>query len=227
MITLTSTDSINAKLGRNVRAPYRRVGTQIEGGTCPSSCPLLKSKACYAMYGHVSIAAKRSDGDVSDAEKLKEWLTALPKDKTVRHHVSGDVMGSDGEVDEEYVQAMLDGHAARPDIRGWVYTHAWRQLDPDRMNQHSNLAVNASCEDEESLAAALMAGWPATLVVAEDAEDQVLEIDGNRVRVRICPAQTNSGMTCSACMMCAKSDRAQVIGFRVHGNGRKKLRNTP
>jgi hypothetical protein len=232
MIVLTDKDSNNVKLGRNVRTTYRVVGAAANGGTCPSTCAMLQNKACYAMYGHVNFAAKRGVRADDDATRLRAWLTLMPRDKRVRHHVSGDFMKNVAEedgaparevVDTEYVTAMLEGHAARPDVVGWTYTHAHAQLDPALLNSVPTLTVNASCDSHEELQRALKAGWPAVLSVAEDAEDHVLDLGGERVRIRICPAQTNEGMVCSACMLCAKTDRSQVIGFRMHGSGRKRL----
>lgn len=226
MITLSKKDTRNIKMGRNVRTTYRKVGGLDVGGSCPSACPLLQTKACYAMNFHVDLIAKKSTPEEEDGPALVAWIKDLPKNTKVRHHVSGDVMehikGENGEaierVDTKYLESMLEGHRQRPDVVGWSYTHAHRLLESSAVNAVDNLVVNASCDTHEELALALERGWPCTLTVNAAAEDDVLVLNGERVRIRICPAQTNDGMVCSACMMCAKKDRSQVIAFRMHGS---------
>ena len=220
MIVLSKNTSHNVKLGRGVYTTSRKVGAS-DGGTCPKECSHLSKKTCYAMYGNVNIHQLRSPYDETDSERLKSWVKALPHGVMIRHHVSGDVM-TDNAVDEEYVNSMLDAHSSRPDVVGWVYTHAFKNLESQKVNSVPNITFNASCDSVEDLAFALSNGWPAVLVVDEDADDHVIEINDERVRVKICLAQTNSGMVCSACKLCTLKERSSVVGFRIHGKGKSK-----
>lgn len=211
----TQNDTSNKKLGENVRCTYRKVGTPEEGGTCPDCCSLLETESCYAMYGYVSIHAQKDDGSHKDAGHVHNWLCSLPENKKVRHHVSGDLL-TDGEIDEDYIDAIVEGHEQRDDLEGWGYTHAWRDVDPERINEPENLCFNASCEDADEMMEAEQMGWPTTLVVDEDADDFIIEKDGKTQLVVICPNQ-QFGKTCSECMLCAREDRDCAIGFRAHG----------
>jgi hypothetical protein len=33
----------------------------------------------------------------------------------------------------------------------------------------------------------------------------------------VCPAQTRDDVTCETCGLCARADRAVIVGFRAHG----------
>jgi hypothetical protein len=212
MITLSKKMSQNAKLGWGVFTTYRRVGE-----TCPVDCKALVSGACYALGGNVGIHQRKSAQDVTDGQRLKEWLGGLPRGVKVRHHVSGDFM-RDGVVDVDYVKDMKEGHKSRKDLQGWVYTHAWRDLSASEINDTEGLTVNASCDSVPDLIEALERGWLATLIVDEHAENFKLD---NGVRVVICPNQTHD-VTCSDCMLCFRKIRKTVVGFRLHGSGKAK-----
>lgn len=199
--------SRNAKTGR-VAATYRAVGPN-----CPSECPLLQSGACYAMGGRVGLQQRRAAAETFD---VRQWLIALPLSAAVRHLVSGDLFHND-EPDYAYINGMLAGHRARPDLRGWGYTHGWRRLSPSEVN-NGGVCINASTESPEDAARALAAGWPVVQVVASDAPQLT---DCGTHMLRVCPQQTH-GVQCDKCMLCAKPQRRMqgkplVIAFRAHG----------
>lgn len=204
--------SRNSKTGP-VAATYRGVGQ-----TCPSECRMLQSGGCYALGGHVAMQQRRAQGESFD---VKAWLLALPYSAAVRHLVSGDLFLND-EPDADYIQGMVSGHAARPDLRGWTYTHGWRRLLPMAVNR-PGICVNASCETDDDVAQALAAGWPVVRVVESDAPQLV---DNGTHMTRVCPQQTH-GVQCSVCMLCAKPERTMrgkplVIAFRAHGQTVKR-----
>lgn len=217
MITLTKNPSTNSKLGWGVWATYREVGK-----TCPPTCKALKSGACYALYGNVGRHQRRSAQDEADGDALKRWLSDLPRRALVRHHVSGDVFdnreGLVG-VDWVYVMKMVEGHQENPQIKGWGYTHAWRQIEDPALINVGNLTVNASCDSVDEADEAFAAGWPTTVVVPEDAERFVTPLG---VTVTICPAQLDAEVKCSHCMLCHRGERNQIVGFRLHGTGKDR-----
>jgi hypothetical protein len=234
----TKKESRAKKLGR-VWATYRPVGADIAaagvdladdatlvdlvgadaGGSCPPTCKLLIERSCYALWGRVNLHQMRARVRRFD---LVGWLVGLPTFGKVRHNVSGDVFRR-RRPDMRYIAAMLAGHALRPDLRGWTYTHGWRSLAwlPARLAGLPGLAVNASCDTPVDVADALAAGWPAVTVVPEST---VGDVDCGAYVVRVCPQQVRPGVTCASCMLCAMPDRRRagrpiVIGFRVHGSG--------
>lgn len=143
--------------------------------------------------------------------------------------VSGDLFEGD-QPDLEAVEELREAHQARPDVRGWGYTHGWRRLDPYRLNL-PNLTYNASCETPEQVRQALAAGWPAVLVVPSD-HPKRLTYEG--FEAVVCPNQT-TGVTCDRCGLCAKRERSRsgrplVVAFRAHGSRKnavnQKLKET-
>lgn len=204
--------SSNKKLGKGVSSTYREVGP-----TCPSSCKHYQSKSCYALWGHVGIHQKNSSRSDDDAESAYKFVKSLPENQSVRHHVSGDFMFMDSP-DEKYIEGVLRAHSERPDVRGWTYTHGWRQLSQEKMNSKNSLTVNASCDSVDDLVDAVNAGWPATITVAEDQEN--FEI--GQTKVVICPQQRSESVTCEACGLCMNKGRKSVVGFRLHGTGKNK-----
>lgn len=204
--------SSNTKIGKSA-ATYRGVGLN-----CPSECVLLQSGGCYALGGHVAMQQRRAAHETFDVEA---WLIALPQSAAVRHLVSGDLFAADMP-DTAYIGGMMAGHAARPDLRGWTYTHGWRRLLPMAVNG-PGICTNASCETDADASTAIAAGWPAVCVVASDAP--ALTEHADHV-TRVCPQQTH-GVTCAECMLCAKPARRMrgkplVIAFRAHGQTVKR-----
>lgn len=217
--------SQNAKLSGKKRgamwSTYRPVtktlaadGTPLDG-TCPKDCPLLTK--CYANFSFTNIIQKKA---LERADNLIERIKALPIGATIRHLVSGD-FGQNDKLDD-YLDEAIAGHKARPDILGFSYTHHWRNFKAKRFNKVKNLVINASCETDADVRKALKAGWPAVQVVPIDTPDKV-EKDG--FRLVVCPAQTKN-ISCADCMLCARPNRAAVIGFRAHGNNKKDIAET-
>lgn len=214
---LPKRNSKNVKLGKGVRATYRTVGDD-GAGTCPATCAHLASGACYAMHGRVAIHQRRAERAESDAGALLAWLATLPEDTLVRHHVSGDVC-TDGTPDHNYIRALRDGHeAAASGVRGYGYTHAWKDLDPLDLNG-ARVTFNASADTMEDADRAADAGWPVTVVVGE--EHPRLSFTPAGRRVVVCPNQTR-GVTCAECLLCARpaGPGRPVVAFRVHGAGK-------
>jgi hypothetical protein len=198
------------KLGYAYRT-YRPVGL-----TCPSECPFLNN-GCYAQSGPTAIHQNRAEGK---SLPLVNAFKKLMRGALVRHMVSGDLFIND-EADQEAIEEIKAAHKARPDVRGWSYTHGWRRLDAASLNL-SNLTYNASCETPEDVKLALQSGWPAVMVVSENHPKR--QDYGEFVAV-VCPNQT-ADITCDRCQLCLKKDRKisgkpLVIAFRVHGARRK------
>lgn len=217
MIVLPMSPSTNRKLsgtrGAKIFATYREVGA-----TCPASCPLLNA-GCYAQGGHTALHARRGSYDARDGARFVEWVASLPVGAIVRLHVSGDVMmpGDDGAtiVDGAYLDALCQGARARPDVKVYGYTHAWREIDRDAVNMPANLTLNASCDTPADVADARAAGWQTTTVVPSDTS---WRRNGDTV---VCPEQT-SGIPCAECKLCMRA-RPVTVAFRAHGSGTRKV----
>lgn len=196
-----------------VYATYREVGA-----TCHTRCGFhpaheasrVHGEQCYALKGRVALHSKRGTPDVSDGDEVYRFVQSLAPGAAIRHHVSGDVYNSDGSLDWAYFERLVQAHEARPDVRGWLYTHA-PLVDFLRMQARAagtSLAVNWSCDDLGEAQEQQDAG-----VVGLTA---VLPKGTTRAKgVVICPEQT-SGIPCAECRLCWKSDRKAIVGFIAH-----------
>lgn len=224
-IVLTKQPSGNRKLGFKFFCTYRKVGLPENKGTCPASCPQLKSRGCYALYGHVNMVQSRGEHGKDDLSLIRDWIysTVPRKGFYIRHFVSGDFGDATGKADVALARGIRDLHK-EAQVRGFGYTHFWRELEPsDTNNQH--LTFNASCESLEDAYEALAKGWPVVLVVPADAPDELepITLGEHSYAVKVCKEQTE-GKTCSECMICMRSNRKEVVAFRAHSSGAKHVK---
>lgn len=220
MIITSKSPSKNKKLARIVDGvaqwPFVFASYRTVGETCPTRCGFhpdnetskVHGRNCYALQGNVRLHQKRATRDDSDGEQVYRWIQSMPPGSLVRMHVSGDVYNA-GEFDAEYFARVCEAFEARPDVTGWLYTHAplveCLQMQADAPD---NLAVNWSCDSLEE-AQAMQADGVTGLTA-------VLPKGATRAKgVTICPEQT-SGIPCADCRLCTKSDRKTIIGFIAH-----------
>lgn len=198
-------------------ATYRAVGLD---QTCPSDCAFLRGgheARCYATKGNVAIHMRRSGWSENDGETVREFIAGLPRHHLLRHHVSGDLGRPGGAVDEAYVDGIVAGHKDNPGVKGWMYTHFHRQIDPARVN-FPGLTTNASADTFEEAADARRRGWPTVVVLPKDEHRRrfKVEVAGEILDVVRCPQQGNPAIGCATCRLCLRSDRALVVGFVQH-----------
>jgi len=214
----TKSTSHNTKTGK-AQTTYLPVGE-----TCPDACPLKATRKCYAMTTrNVYFQQRRAAGETFD---VLRWLQTRPRGSSVRHMVSGDWFINDGaDLNTAYIEGAKRGHASRPDLVGWSYTHGWRGVTPDTLNG-PGLCVNASTESEAGTRQALAAGWAVAQIV-DPATPPVTVKDNHAVVV--CPQQASDGhITCDQCHLCAKPGRKYrglpvVVGFRAHSAKRQVM----
>lgn len=198
--------SQDSKLGNGVWATYR------SKDSCPTTCAMYKE--CYAKKGPCGIQfAKATQGGVqTDSDMIHSYVLSRPEGDKIRHHVAGDFLFQD-KIDTEYVNAVIEAHKVRPDLKGWTYTHAWRRFDFNPSTSVPSLNINASCDSVSDIKASRALGFDTCIVVAKDAP-KVSKIEGETIVV--CPNQINKAIKCSDCMMCFRKDRKFTIGFRKH-----------
>lgn len=197
----TKQPSLNMKLHdrdwtRLVFSTYRPVKT-----TCPETCPYLDKSGCYAMEGRTKWFADKAE--TLHSIDLVDYIQTRPRGSVIRHLVSGDLF-LNGDVDDDYVREMVEGHKRRPQVTGWAYTHGWQKLTSQTVNCLPNLCVNASTDSKLEAAQALNAGWPTVMTTKKHGKGL---FDFGDFYGVVCPAQTNKHMTCAKCMLCAKHDR--------------------
>lgn len=200
-----------------------------EPGTCPPSCAMY-SVGCYASYGwNGTVWRKTRSLGLSWAAFLRA-VAGLPAGQLWRHNEAGDLAGEGERVD---VIALLDLAWASHHTRGFTYTHKHTLLARSSALK-SALVFARSCGFTVNLSADSLTQAdeladlhiaPVVITLPQDAESQWLERHPRSYRtpegrkVVVCPAQTNEGMTCARCRLCAVPNRKSIVGFLAHGQG--------
>ena len=188
-------------------------------------------KACYGKTGYSNIAFERAtkQGVKNDAKEIYDWITTLPLNHKIRHFVVGDLCIDGKNIDKKFVAAVKKAHTERPDVRAFGFTHAWRSFSKNPFDGVDSLNFNASVENGKGARRAKRLGFDVVMVVPETTPIGRSIVDG--VKVLLCPNQAAEqlieegkaavSVTCDKCMLCAKKNRNEIIGFRVHGSLKK------
>lgn len=143
-----------------------------------------------------------------------------PYGALLRHFVVGDLLGTDGTPDVEYLTATAWLATVRPDLKQFAYTHAWRR-DDVHPTSLVNTTLNASCETATDLVTARAQGFD-TVLTAETLEDALAVGEEAGVPVTLCPTYKRDDVGCADCGLCAKRDRKVTVVFLTHGQQRAK-----
>lgn len=191
-------------------------------GTCPASCP-LKANGCYADNYHLNNHWEK----VTKGERGTDWaglcdqVKALPKGQLWRHNQAGDLPSKGNLIDREALTQLVKANKGK---QGFTYTHHDPFIQGNQWAiQGANLkgfSVNVSTEQPWQAALLVKVHkLPAVTLLPLDAPKTQM-VEG--VQVVKCPAQSSDKVTCASCGLCAIADRDYVIGFEVHGTGKKK-----
>lgn len=193
--------------------------------SCPHSCP-LRGSGCYADSGPLAIHWKKtSNGERGMLwEDFCEAIEALPEGQFWRHNVAGDIP-SENE-DSELISPSKLGAlvAANRGKRGFTYTHKTKREENFYWIKASNewgFTINLSAnslEEADSLASKNVA--PIVSILPMNSPKKTFTPQGRAVIT--CPATYNDSINCDLCRLCAISNRSVIIGFPVHGTGKKK-----
>lgn len=211
--TLVVLRSQNAKTGV-VAATYRMLAT------CPTGCAMYG--ACYAADrpgGRPSPFSRAERGaDDSGAADIVRLAERMPAGGTLRLNVSGDFLDGAGGIDYQYIGAVNQLVAARPDITVIGYTHAWRILP---VSLFRGWLPAASCDTRADCVDAIAAGYAPAIVDSPDSPDSLRADRIAGRRVVSCPFET-SGRQCVDCKLCARQSRA-IVAFTPHGPRRRAI----
>jgi hypothetical protein len=209
--------SSNSKMGFGVA-----VSTQ-DKKTCPDSCP-LKANGCYADGGPLL----RHWNEVSKGNRGKDWngflsdVESLPVGWKFRYSQAGDLPGINEKIDLEKID-LLSKVVKKRKLIAWTYTHKplnKKNLDGIKNAIKDGFTINASADNLVEADKFKQKGIPVVVVLPKDSPDTVVTPNGHKVVV--CPAQRNKKSNCSNCLLCQKSNRSVIVGFRAHGNGKNK-----
>lgn len=191
--------------------------------SCPDSCP-LKNNGCYASQGPLNIHWSK----ISNGERGTDWkgfiqqIEKLPNGWKFRYAQAGDLPGKNEYIDGKKLSQLAE-IVAKKKLKAWAYTHKTLNESNVKKIKKANemgFCINASADNLIEADDAVKKGLPTVVVLPSDAPNTLCTPDGHKVIV--CPSQTKENKTCSDCMLCAKSDRKFLIGFKAHGVQYKK-----
>jgi hypothetical protein len=206
----------NPKTGR---IPVSTHGAQ----TCPDACA-LKGNGCYAEH---SFNLRNRWKAITSGKAGGNWASfiaevkLLAKGQLWRYAQAGDLPGLGNEIDAAALRQLIKANKGK---RGFTYTHKPLNAENLALIKEANangFIVNLSADNvHHGVKLARETGLPVAALMPTNAPN-VQVVDG--ARVVACPAEKSKKVTCATCALCAQP-RDYVIGFRAHGNGRKKLK---
>ena len=189
--------------------------------TCPPSCP-LKDSGCYAEAGFYTRMYwnKVTDGTRGTGyDTFLEQIRKLPAGQTWRHNVAGDLVGKSDAIDRQALYQLIGANQGK---RGFTYTHypvtdkSNREgiLDANNNGFTVNFSANTPAEALDIKKAYKL---PVVTVVPSD-----YWAEGNKKGdIARCPAEYKD-TNCAECQLCARPDRAVIVGFTAHGTQAKQ-----
>lgn len=183
--------------------------------TCPPSCPHYRAD-CYAEDYYTRMSWDKVAQRGGSLAELCESVAALPAGQLWRFNVAGDLPGAGETVDAAALGEIVAANAGR---RGFTYTH---KKSPEALHWAGHatrwgFTVNLSADDAgDADALAEADAGPVCCIVPSDTPEKSYTPAGRTIIV--CPAQTRDGITCETCGLCARADRAVIVGFRAHGS---------
>ena len=211
--------STNRKIG-NAHVVYA------PAANCPSTCG-LKGAGCYAENAPLKwVWDKISSGEHKrsvDWPQLLLKLMRIPHGDKVRMWVAGDFpTEKNGAV---HIEKAFDLKRALYGKRAWAYTHHFpvrRSLWLGVIKLWAgDFTINVSVDNSEDVLDALMIeGVPAVIAVPSTETRRQWRTEAG-YRVRVCPQQIASGVTCDKCMLCHQRPSDMAIAFISHGTRKK------
>ena len=229
-------ESSNPKTGNIIQSYSHRA-------TCPNRCP-LKGNGCYADSYHTSRQWDRCN-DEEDKRYIRnghdltlDLMSAVAlhvkrgeKSILFRHNVAGDIALPDSDmIDDERLNTIVEScnkvsSNLNINLMGYTYTHcnpSIENIKKVKYAQSKRFTVNFSCETIEEVKKVKNAGCNA-VVTSINPQETVKSLKTEGLKAVQCPAQTNEGMNCKKCKLCARNREAVII-FEVHGNGSNKAK---
>ena len=192
--------------------------------TCPDACP-LKRNGCYAESGPLALHWAK----ISEGLRGLNWsefcaaIASLPIGQLWRHNQAGDLPGIGNTIDRAALRELTTANAGK---RGYTYTH--KPLTPENAEaiaeaNRTEFTINLSADTvEQADRYKAMGIGPVAVVLPHDVSANFKTPAGNQVT--ICPATNRENVSCSTCKLCARKDRACIVGFPAHGTRKKAFK---
>jgi hypothetical protein len=181
-------------------------------------------------------------------EQFLASVSALPLAQLWRHNQAGDLPGDGAVIDREQLRALVAANAGR---FGFTYTHkpvlaaqsehAADNREAIREANENGFTINLSGNNvghADELAALGIAPvvtvlpeeygrrakgkvWLETLEAYRERTADLPKVTSAGRKVAVCPA-TYLDTNCKNCGLCQRQDRKVIVGFPVHGSGKKR-----
>jgi hypothetical protein len=159
-----------------------------------------------------------------DLPELVQAVKSLPDGSLWRMNVSGDLAHENQIIDGMALSEIIRANRGK---KGFTYTHhkVTGNDNPNAalisMANNAGFTINLSADtlDQADQLKALNIG-PVVCIVPEDHPQHSTTPAGNPIV--ICPAVTQENVTCASCGLCAVATRRSIVGFPVHGAGKRK-----
>jgi len=176
---------------------------------------------CYALYHKLAQHWRRIGEEGDSWEEFCRDVEALPPGTLWRHNEAGDLPGNGEHIDHYSLRLLIEANIGR---RGFTFTHYPMRAYPNNrlevgLANLNGFTINLSADSLHE--ADKLAGiGPVVVTLPSDAPDRGTYTPEGR-KVVVCPAQTESKLTCAKCELCAHPSRKAIIGFRAHGQAAK------
>jgi len=201
--------------------------------TCSSTCPFQNDSTCYAKLSFVGMIVKRLDSRArqhsplavarAEAKCIDEAYNgkAIPKDRDLRIHVSGDSRTISG---TKLINNAVKRWKKRGGRTAWSYSHSWQHVPRE---EWSAVSILASIESTDQVSAARQQGYAPAIVVPEHVSERAYMLPGSDTKWIPCVSQTRN-ISCVDCRLCFNADRLfennMGIAFAAHGINKTALK---
>jgi len=191
--------------------------------TCPDSCPLKASGACYRNTGSEAYVAKSLDAHQSNmrdshltiAKKEASLIDNLKNKVDLRLHTVGDCKSAPA---ARAVSDACERFMERTGGVAYTYTHAWRDVPRKAWGK---VSVLASCESIDDVKLAMKRGYAAAMVIPQYRHETWKATMVGDLRMMPCPKQTGKAESCKTCRVCMRDGLLRkgkvVVVLAAHG----------
>ena len=197
--------------------------------TCPDTCPFNHQNhgGCYAEQGPLLLHWRKVTAGLRGVglNEFVSLIKSLPEGQLWRHNQAGDLPHSDGHLDRDSVDKIVEANTGR---RGFTYTHHLPEVGENHsVIKQANLkgfTVNLSADNLDH--ADELSDWdiaPVTVVLPHTVQGRSELRTPKGRQVVVCPATYKDGVTCASCKLCQSAKKHRpIVGFPAHGTAKKR-----
>ena len=218
-------------------------------GTCPDTCPMKASGACYASGGPLALFWDKVTNNEAGTnyDRFLQQVKELPEGQFWRHNQAGDLQPSPQFADTIDAPKLVDLVEANRGKCGFTFTH-YSPID-NMVNEFAIYAANQNGftinlsgntpEHADQLAATNCGPVVSVLPLEYQRKGKGKEftesLDEYKARLAtlpqttpggrklvVCPATYRENTNCNDCRLCQKANRKTVVGFPSHGRSKRK-----